>query len=252
MEDSRRVVMALLGFSILSALGAACSSLGGGGVSGKAQPEPDPERARRIHMVASQIEARDVKDKAVLEAMRTVPRHLFVPVSERARTYIDDPLPIGFGQTISQPYIVGLMTSLIRPTRSMKVLEVGTGSGYQAAVLAECVSQVYSIEIVPGLGQRAKELLDELEYRNVHTRIGDGYDGWPDAAPFDGIVVTAAPDKVPQPLLDQLAVGGRLVIPVGRGRQDLLLITRTEEGFDRQEVIPVRFVPMTGKAREEK
>jgi protein-L-isoaspartate(D-aspartate) O-methyltransferase len=212
----------------------------------------DPETSRRMAMVSTQIEARGVQDSLVLEAMRNVPRHLFVPKELRAQAYRDGPLPIGHQQTISQPYIVALMTELLRPKPGMKVLEIGTGSGYQAAVLAECVREVYSIEIVPELGRQAAELLTRLGYDNVQTRIGDGYDGWPDQAPFDAIVVTAAPPTIPQPLKDQLAVGGRLVIPVGRGAQDLVVVTRTKDGFKQRRSTPVRFVPMTGKAEEQR
>jgi len=205
---------------------------------------------RRAEMVARQIEARGVDDARVLEAMREVPRHRFVPTGQQDRAYQDSPLPIGLGQTISQPYIVGLMTQLIRPEAGMKVLEVGTGSGYQAAILSRCVGEVYSIEIHAELGAQAQALLQSLGYDNVTVRIGDGFDGWPEQAPFDAILVTAAPDEIPQPLLDQLAVGGRLVIPVGGWSQDLVVVHRTEAGFEREPVAPVRFVPMTGKAEQ--
>jgi len=235
----------------LGALGLACASSGGGnGAQRSAGEASDADTARRQRMVDSQIRARGVSDAAVLDAMRTVPRHRFVPDSLHSYAYTDGPLRIGHGQTISQPYIVALMTSLIEPKPSMKILEIGTGSGYQAAILAECVAEVYTIEIVSELGKSAASLLDDLGYENIHTRIGDGFDGWPEHAPFDGVVVTAAPEEIPQPLLDQLAVGGRLVIPVGRGSQDLVLVTRTEDGYHRQSVTPVRFVPMTGKAQD--
>jgi len=212
----------------------------------------NPEEARRREMVSTQIEARGIDHSRVLDAMRSVPRHLFVPPNLRDEAYRDGPLPIGYQQTISQPYIVALMTELIRPEASMKVLEVGTGSGYQAAVLAECVGDVYTIEIVPELGRRSAVLLERLGYRNVHLRIGDGFDGWPEEAPFDAILVTAAPAEVPQPLKEQLAEGGRLVIPVGRGSQDLIVLTRTAEGFEQSRVTGVRFVPMTGKAERQR
>jgi protein-L-isoaspartate(D-aspartate) O-methyltransferase len=204
----------------------------------------------RLAMVSSQIEARRVRDPVVLQAMRTVPRHLFVPPEYREQAYADHPLPVGERQTISQPYIVALMTELAAPRPGSKVLEVGTGSGYQAAVLAACGAEVYTIEILPVLAKRAAELLERLGYEKLHTRTGDGYDGWPEAAPFDAIVVTAAPAEIPQPLLDQLAPGGRLVIPVGSYSQELVTVTRTADGFERRSVTPVRFVPMTGKARE--
>jgi protein-L-isoaspartate(D-aspartate) O-methyltransferase len=202
----------------------------------------------RASMVEIQIQGRGVRDPAVLAAMRKVPRHRFVPESLRSHAYEDHPLPIGLGQTISQPYIVGLMTELVRPRTGMKVLEVGTGSGYQAAVLAEIVERLDTIEIVPELGRRAESTLRELGYRNVRVFIGDGFDGRPDDAPYAGIVVTAAPETIPPPLLEQLAVGGRLVIPVGSAEQELLVVTKTEDGFRRESIIPVRFVPMTGKA----
>ncbi len=192
---------------------------------------------------------------AVLQAMRKVPRHKFIPESLGLRAYEDRPLPIGQGQTISQPYIVAKMTEALQPEADHVVLEVGTGSGYQAAVLAEIVKDVYSIEIVPKLGKRAARVLGALGYANAHTRIGDGYKGWPEHAPFDGIIVTAAPDHVPQPLVDQLKVGGRMVIPVGpRGRvQELRLLEKQKDGSVKTTMLSlVRFVPMTGEAEKNK
>ncbi|MGH9869236.1 MAG: protein-L-isoaspartate(D-aspartate) O-methyltransferase [Candidatus Polarisedimenticolia bacterium] len=209
----------------------------------------DDAAAARERMVRTQIESRGVKDPEVLRAMRTVPRHAFVPEALQGAAHDDRPLPIGDGQTISQPYIVALMTELARPGKGRKVLEVGTGSGYQAAVLAEMQVDVYSIEILPELAKRGRAALEALGYASVHTRVGDGYAGWPEAAPFDAIVVTAAPDHVPQPLLDQLAPGGRLVIPVGKDVQSLTVFTRTADGIIREDVLPVRFVPMTGEAQ---
>jgi protein-L-isoaspartate(D-aspartate) O-methyltransferase len=206
------------------------------------------DRARRLGMVETQIVARGVTDPAVLAAMRAVPRHRFVPEPLGPRAYDDTPLPIGDGQTISQPYVVAVMTSAIRPQRSMRVLEVGTGSGYQAAVLAACVAEVDSVEVIPALGRRAGSLLKELGYRNVEVRVGDGFDGWPERAPFDAVVLTAAPERVPQPLLDQLKEGGRLVAPVGRGVQELVVMTKTRRGVVTEVIDAVRFVPMTGKA----
>jgi protein-L-isoaspartate(D-aspartate) O-methyltransferase len=217
-----------------------------------AAPAPAVEEtfeAARARMVAAQIEGRGVRDPAVLAAMRKVPRHRFVPESLRSQAYDDHPLPIGLGQTISQPYIVALMTELSRPRAGMKVLEVGTGSGYQAAVLAEIVGTVDTIEIVPELGRRAEKTLREMGYRNVRVFVGDGFDGRPQDAPFDAILVTASPETIPPPLLEQLADGGRLVIPVGSAEQELLVVTKTESGYHRESVIPVRFVPMTGKAQ---
>jgi protein-L-isoaspartate(D-aspartate) O-methyltransferase len=213
--------------------------------------DEDAARSRREDMIKTQLEARGIKDRAVLEAMRKVPRHRFVPRLLRVSAYEDGPLPIGEGQTISQPYIVAWMTELIGPNKGMRVLEIGTGSGYQAAVLAECVGEVDTIEVVPLLGKSAERILRELGYRNIRTRIGDGYHGWPERARFDAIILTAAPpEDVPKPLLDQLKIGGRLVAPIGRADQQLVRITRTETGFQREVLAPVRFVPMTGKAQE--
>ena len=244
--------MALVGFAgLVTISGVACAM----GESNGAKEPPqaaDPFEARRLHMVTTQIEARGVSDPCVLGALRRVPRHVFVPADVREHAYADRPLPIGHHQTISQPYIVSLMTALVRPQPDTKVLEIGTGSGYQAAVLAECAGEVYTIEILPALGRQATELLARLGHETVHTRVGDGFDGWKEHAPFDAIIVTAAPPRIPQPLLDQLAPGGRLVIPVGEGYQTLVLVTRTESGFERRTITPVRFVPMTGKAQQER
>ena len=201
-------------------------------------------------MVRRQLAARDIRDKQVLDAMRRVPRHLFIPVDRRGQAYEDHPVPIGLRQTISQPYIVAFMTQALKLQPNDRVLEIGTGSGYQAAILGELVPEVYSIEIVPQLGQRSKTLLARLGYENIQVRIGDGYKGWPDKAPFDAIIVTAAPPRVPQPLLDQLKVGGRMIIPVGEIHQGLILIQRTATGYERRNVLPVRFVPMTGEAQK--
>ncbi len=236
-------------FGAVLALLVACATSGNNGKRPLPSPD-DPEAARRRDMVASQIEARGIRDPRVIQALRIVPRHRFVPDSQRALAYADGPLAIGMGQTISQPYIVALMTELVRPTAGMKVLEIGTGSGYQAAVLAECVGEVFTIEILPELGRLAAARLSELGFHNVRVRIGDGFDGWPEEAPFDAIVVTAAPDEIPASLLDQLKPGGRLVIPVGHGTQDLTVVTSTPDGLRRESVAPVRFVPMTGKAQE--
>lgn len=207
----------------------------------------DEYRRLREDMVKYQIADRDVRHKATLEAMRMVPRHEFVPPEMRRYAYEDRPLAIGNGQTISQPYIVAFMTSVIDPDPESKVLEIGTGSGYQAAVLAEIVQEVYTIEIIPELGEEAERRLSRLGYDNVHTRIGDGYHGWPEEAPFDAIVVTAAPDKIPEPLIKQLKDGGRLVIPVGPrySVQSLQLITRNGDKTRTKTLFPVRFVPFT-------
>jgi protein-L-isoaspartate(D-aspartate) O-methyltransferase len=212
----------------------------------------DPSRqSERDRMVDHQIVARGIKDPAVIAAIRRIPRHLFVPDSYSRLAYADGPLPIGYGQTISQPYLIAFMTEAIRLQGDEKVLEIGTGSGYQAAVLAEIVPEVYTIEIIEPLAKRAAGRLAELGYNNVKVRAGDGYQGWPEEAPFDAILVTAAPDHVPQPLLDQLAVGGRLILPVGETFQNLILIRRTKDGFERSTLLPVRFVPMTRATENE-
>jgi protein-L-isoaspartate(D-aspartate) O-methyltransferase len=201
-------------------------------------------------MVREQIEAQGVRDARVLAAMRKVPRHLFVPPEEQADAYDDSPLPIGYHQTISQPYVVAFMTEALELKPQDRALEIGTGSGYQAAVLAELVREVYTIEIIEPLAKEAEARLKRLGYSNVHLRIGDGYRGWPEAAPFDAIIVTAAPDHVPQPLVEQLSQGGRLVLPLGRWDQNLVRIRRTEKGVAQETLLPVRFVPMKGEAEE--
>ncbi len=197
--------------------------------------------------------SRGVRDERVLAAMNKVPREEFVPQDSRAASYTDQPLPIGYGQTISQPYIVAFMTEQLRPSSSDRVLEIGTGSGYQAAILAELVSEVYSIEIVGPLAKDAEGTLQRLGYKNVHVKVGDGYKGWPEEAPFDAIIVTCAPDKVPQPLVDQLKDGGRMVIPVGdRFAQELYLLEKKNGQLKQSVTLPVRFVPMAGEASERK
>ena len=207
---------------------------------------------QRRSMVEEQIVPRGVSESNVLGAMEEVPRHVFVPEPLRDQAYADGPLSIGLGQTISQPYIVALMTSLLELDGDERVLEIGTGSGYQAAVLSRLVKDVFTIEIREELGQKAQRILKDLGYENVHLRIGDGYPGWPEEAPFDGIMVTAAPDRVPEPLIDQLKIGGKLVIPVGDFFQDLLVVTRTADGIEQREIIPVRFVPMIGEVEGDK
>jgi len=214
-------------------------------------PPPATDRAaERAEMVERQIEPRGIHDPRVLAALRKVPRHLFVPDPQSAHAYEDRPLPIGEGQTISQPFIVAAMTELAAAGPDARVLEIGTGSGYQAAVLAELAREVYTIEIVEPLAARADALLRQLGYANVKTRAGDGYRGWPEAAPFDAIVVTAAPPRIPEPLKQQLKPGGRLVVPVGETMQKLVVVTRTDDGFSERTVLPVRFVPMTGEAQK--
>lgn len=208
-------------------------------------PASDAEfAARRERMVDSQLRARGIHDSRVLDAMRRVPRHRFVPPDQRDLAYGDHPVAIGFSQTISQPFIVAYMTEALALEPGARVLEIGTGSAYQTAVLAEIAGDVYSIEVVPEIAERAATLLGDLGYSHVHLRRGDGYNGWPEAAPFDGIIVTAAPDHIPEPLVDQLKIGARLVVPIGRGDQDLLVLTRTEEGLREEQRIGVRFVPL--------
>ncbi len=211
--------------------------------------DPDHQAARES-MVVDTVIARGVSDPTVLQAMRTVDRHLFVDPEYRRSAYEDRPLPLKEGQTISQPYIVALMTELVQVKPGDKVLEIGTGSGYQAAVLAECGVEVFSIEIVEALAERAKRVLSETGYDSIHLRTGDGYAGWPEEAPFQAIMLTAAPETVPQPLLEQLAVGGRLVVPEGGFQQVLRIYLRTEDGIESEDVIPVRFVPMTGESQK--
>ncbi len=198
-------------------------------------------------MVREQLAARGIKDGRILAMMRVVPRHRFVEAGAEGRAYEDGPLPIGFDATISQPYVVAAMTELLRLRGTEKVLEIGTGSGYQTAVLAELAGQVLSIEIVPELHARARATLDALGYRNVRLRCGDGAAGWPEEAPFDAILVTAAPPDVPDPLIAQLAVGGRLVIPIGKDRQTLHVLERTPKGVRREKSFEVRFVPLQGE-----
>jgi protein-L-isoaspartate(D-aspartate) O-methyltransferase len=240
---------------------AACSNGGGDGAAGlpvdpewqAARGEFEEERLEMVERDLRSLPVRPVADEAVLAAMSRVPRHRFVPDLWRDRAYADMPLPIGHDQTISQPYIVALMTELLMVTPGRRVLEVGTGSGYQAAVLAELGVEVFSIEIVEPLAESARQVLGDLGYLGpgkVSVRVGDGYAGWPEEAPFDGVVVTCAPDHVPQPLIDQLADGGRMVIPVGEegGVQELTVLEKSGEALARVEVLPVRFVPMTGEA----
>ena len=201
----------------------------------------------RARMVREQLLDRGIKDARVLEVMSRVPRHELVPKKYRAYSYTDSPLPIGEEQTISQPYVVAYMTEHLHLSGDERVLEVGTGSGYQAAVLGELAAEVYTIEIVPLLARRSAKDLKRLGYKNVHVREGDGYRGWPEKAPFDAIIVTAAPEQIPEPLLDQLALGGRMILPLGGENQRLVLLVRDEEGLDKRELLPVRFVPMTGE-----
>jgi protein-L-isoaspartate(D-aspartate) O-methyltransferase len=224
---------------------------GASGVGSSTQTgERDEFKDQRGRMVERQIRARGIKNQAVLEAMMKVPRHRFVTAEYVTSAYEDHPLPIGQGQTISQPYIVAYMTEAAEISDNEKVLEIGTGSGYQAAILGELAKEVYTIEIIPELAERARRTLSELGYQNVRVKTGNGYEGWAEYAPYDGIVVTAAPDEVPKALIDQLAMNGKMVIPVGVGDQEMMIITKTAEGVIEKRTIPVRFVPMTGKPKK--
>jgi protein-L-isoaspartate(D-aspartate) O-methyltransferase len=231
-----------LQFLVLAAIAAT-------GCGQKAPPVSDFAAQRQL-MVQQQLVTRGINDARVLAAMTKVPREEFVAPESRAASYEDGPLPIGYGQTISQPYIVAFMTEQLRPKPSDRVLEVGTGSGYQAAILAELVSEVYSIEIVESLAKTAEATLQRVGYKNVHVKFGDGYKGWPETAPFDAIIVTCAPDKVPQALVEQLKDGGRMVIPVGdRFAQQLYLLEKKNGQLKQSATLSVRFVPMTSEQK---
>lgn len=214
-------------------------------MTGCSEPQADKYEVARNRMVRTQLQDRGVTNTTVLDAMRKVPRHLFIPKEYQDQAYNDYPLPIGYGQTISQPFIVAYMTEALKPGKKMKALEIGTGSGYQAAVLAEIVDQVFSIEIVPELAAESAERLIKMGYENITCRFGDGYQGWPEQAPFDIIIVTAAAEKIPQPLIDQLADNGRLIIPVGAPAavQELILITKKNGKTIEKRLTYVRFVP---------
>ena len=227
---------------LIVVFGLACGASGTEGQRGA--PDWDAERRR---MVDEQLRTRDIRSASVLDAMLAVPRHLFVPEPQRDEAYRDTPVPIGYEQTISQPYIVAFMTQALEVTSADRVLEIGTGSGYQAAVLGVLAKEVYTIEIIPPLAERARETLSSLGYRNIQVRTGNGYLGWPEEAPFDRIMVTAAPNEVPPALIQQLKVGGLMAIPVGTGSQELRILRRTETGTETISTLPVRFVPMTSK-----
>lgn len=226
--------------------GLVAASIACGSAAPRSQRDWDDERKR---MVAAQLRARDITSERVLDAMLRVPRHLFVPESRRDRSYGDFPLPIGHEQTISQPYIVAFMTQSLDVGPTDRVLEIGTGSGYQAAVLGMLAKEVFTIEIVPPLAERARQTLGALGYRNIQVRTGNGYLGWPEHAPYDRIMVTAAPDEVPPALVQQLKVGGVMAIPVGRATQELRILRRTAGGLETLRTLPVRFVPMTGNPK---
>ncbi|MGH9840877.1 MAG: protein-L-isoaspartate(D-aspartate) O-methyltransferase [Blastocatellia bacterium] len=215
----------------------------------KATLTEDDYKRQRLRMVEEQISGRGIRSEAVLAAMKKAPRHRFVPESYRHLAYADHPLPIGQDQTISQPFIVAYMSEAAEIAAGEKVLEIGTGSGYQAAILGELAKEVYSIEIIPELAERARQTLGALGYRNIQVKAGNGYLGWPGAAPFDAIVVTAAPDEIPKALVEQLAVNGKMVIPVGKMYQEMVILTKTKESLIEKRTIPVRFVPMTGKPK---
>ncbi len=215
-----------------------------------ATPSEDQFTKQRLRMVERQIRARGIRDQAVLDALRKTPRHRFVPETYRHQSYEDHPLPIGQNQTISQPFIVAYMTEAAEISPEDKVLEIGTGSGYQAAILGEIAKEVYSIEIIPELAERARLTLGELGHKNVQVRAGNGYLGWPEHAPFDAIIVTAAPDEIPKALVEQLAAPGKMVIPVGVGDQEMVIITKTKDRVVEKRTMPVRFVPMTGKPKQ--
>jgi protein-L-isoaspartate(D-aspartate) O-methyltransferase len=249
MKPRNLIRQMLPGMMIFSVLLTGCESQGD---NGRNQSSEASYNAARERMVREQLTGpgRRIRDSNVLEVMGRVPRHEFVPEAQRSQAYADHPLPIGYGQTISQPYVVAFMTEHLRLRPSERVLEIGTGSGYQAAILAEMGAEVYSIEIVEPLADQAAAVLKRLGYENAHVKAGDGYQGWPEAAPFDAIIVTCAPDRVPQPLIDQLKEGGRMMIPVGGASQsqELVLIEKAGGELRRREMLPVRFVPMTGEA----
>lgn len=206
---------------------------------------------QRKAMVETQIISRDISDAKVIDAMLKVPRHKFVPDNVKDLAYIDDPLPIGEDQTISQPYIVAYMTEQLKLKKEDKVLEIGTGSGYQAAILAEIVDSVFTIEIIDALAKRAQKTLIDLNYKNIFVKSGDGYQGWKEHAPYDAIIITAAPPKIPKPLIEQMAIGGQMIVPVGKLFQELVLVTKTETGVKKKKLLPVRFVPMTGEIQKD-
>jgi len=244
----RKMTSVILATLILPMVSTQCTD-------GKRLSDSNPKgdfKVMREKMVETQIKARGVKDPRVLSVLRKVERHRFVPERYLDSAYSDQPLPIGEGQTISQPYIVALMTELLELNGNEKVLEIGTGSGYQAAILAELAKEVYTIEIVESLASAAKERLSELGYQNIKVKAGDGYLGWPEAAPFDAIIVTAAPDHIPKPLIDQLKEGGRMVVPVGSHAQELIKIVKRSGKMETTNVIPVLFVPMTGEGVKQK
>jgi protein-L-isoaspartate(D-aspartate) O-methyltransferase len=217
--------------------------------SGPAASPSAQDYTQQKRQLIEELKEQGIKSQTVLDALSKVPRHLFVPAAQRHLAYENRPLPIGHEQTISQPFIVAYMSEAAEIAPGEKVLEIGTGSGYQAAVLAELAREVYTIEIIPALAAGASTLLREMGYRNVQVKTGNGYEGWPEHAPFDAIVVTAAPDEIPAALVEQLAMNGRMVVPVGTTHQEMVIISKNESGVVERRTIPVRFVPMTGKPR---
>jgi protein-L-isoaspartate(D-aspartate) O-methyltransferase len=253
-----RQFLVRLGLSAILSVGlvfAAWAQDSGTGKSGAGQSasSDDPTAPARNRMVERHLVERGIKNKRVLDAFRTVPRHRFLPPKTQRLAYDDESSPIGEGQTITPPYDVAFMTEVLDPKPTDRVYEVGTGSGYQSAILSRLVKEVYSVEIWAPLGKRAAQVHKELGYKNIHTRIGDGYEGWPDAAPFDAIIVTCAPEKIPQPLIDQLKDGGRMVIPLAKDRftQSVYLVEKDGDKLTRRELKPTLFVPMTGRAQRE-
>jgi protein-L-isoaspartate(D-aspartate) O-methyltransferase len=258
-----RLILKLLATSLLSAAGILvmvpaylraqdAPSRGAGSAQGASQKTDDPTAPARIRMVQRHLLERGIKNPRVLEAFRTVPRHRFLPPGSRRMAYDDESIPIGEGQTITPPYDVAFMTELLDPKPTDRVYEVGTGSGYQSAILSRLVKEVYSVEIHAPLSKRATQVHKEVGYTNIHTRVGDGYEGWPEAAPFDSIIVTCAPEKVPQPLIAQLREGGRLVIPIGTRFDQVVYVGDKHNGEVKlKPVKPTLFVPMTGRAQRE-
>jgi len=238
----RKIIIGIIGFLLM--LDILCCFTGT-----KISKEKEDKRSKdmRSEMIEYQLKRRGISDQKVLNAMNRIPRERFVPEHLISHAYDDGPLPIGEGQTISQPYIVAYMTEQLRLNGSEKVLEIGTGSGYQAAVLAEISKEVYTIEIIETLSKKSEKLLKELGYSNIKFKIGDGYFGWKEYAPFDAIIITAAPPEIPEPLIEQLKTGGRLIAPVGNTYQELILVTKTEKGIIKESLIPVAFVPMRGE-----
>lgn len=243
---ARHLLGFVLGLVLLAS--PACTPQSYSELTGAAQRSEEEFAAQRRKLVEL-LKSQGLTKTTVLEALLKVPRHKFVPASQRNLAYENRALPIGHEQTISQPFIVGYMTEAAEIAPGERVLEIGTGSGYQAAVLAELAKEVYTIEIIPALADSARNLLSEMGYKNVQVKTGNGYLGWPEHAPFDAIIVTAAPDEVPQALVDQLSVGGKMVVPVGSGFQQMVIITRSESGVVERRTIPVAFVPMTGKPK---